>query len=178
MTTSAAAFTDEPRDLRDEDAFDVAALHDWLSHRVEGLGDAPPAVKQFGGGASNLTYLLRYPSRDLVLRRPPAGQKAASAHDMRREHRVQAALGPVYPYVPAMVAFCDDPAVLGADFYVMERVEGTILRGKLPSGLSVSASQARELGLRAVDSLIELHQVDAAAAGLGDLGKGLGYVGR
>jgi aminoglycoside phosphotransferase (APT) family kinase protein len=77
-----------------------------------------------------------------------------------------------------MVAFCDDPSVLGADFYVMERVEGTILRGRLPKGMELSPEQARALGFRAIDSLLELHQVDAAAAGLGDLGKGLGYVGR
>lgn len=172
------AFPDEPRDLREEDAFDVDALHGWLAARVDGLGEAPPEVQQFGGGASNLTYLLRYPSRDLVLRRPPAGLKAASAHDMRREHRVQAALAPHYPYVPTMVAFCDDTGVLGADFYVMERVEGTILRGRLPKGMELSPEQARALGLRAVDSLVELHQVDVVAAGLADLGKGLGYVGR
>jgi aminoglycoside phosphotransferase (APT) family kinase protein len=172
------AFADEPRDLRAEDAFDAEALHGWLSPRVDGLGDAPPQVRQFSGGASNLTYLLRYPSRDLVLRRPPAGAKAASAHDMRREHRVQQALGPHYPYVPAMVAFCDDSAVLGADFYVMERLSGTILRGRLPKGMELAAEQAHALGLRAVDSLVELHQVDAAAAGLADLGKGLGYVSR
>jgi aminoglycoside phosphotransferase (APT) family kinase protein len=171
-------FSDEPRDLRQEDAFDVDALHAWLSECVDGLGDAPPEVRQFGGGASNLTYLLRYPSRDLVLRRPPAGHKAASAHDMRREHRVQAALAPHYPYVPTMVAFCDDPSVIGADFYVMERIEGTILRGRLPKGMELSPEQARSLGFRAIDSLLELHQVDAVAAGLGDLGKGLGYVGR
>jgi aminoglycoside phosphotransferase (APT) family kinase protein len=171
-------FSDEPRDLRQEDAFAVDALHAWLSERVDGLGDAPPEVRQFGGGASNLTYLLRYPSRDLVLRRPPAGHKAASAHDMRREHRVQAALAPHYPYVPTTVAFCDDPSVLGADFYVMERIEGTILRGRLPKGMELSPEQARSLGFRAMDSLLELHQVDAVAAGLGDLGKGLGYVGR
>jgi aminoglycoside phosphotransferase (APT) family kinase protein len=172
------AFADEPRELRDEDAFDIEALHGWLSGRVDGLGDQPPQVRQFGGGASNLTYLLRYPSRDLVLRRPPAGHKAASAHDMRREHRVQAALGPHYPYVPEMVAFCDDPSVLGTEFYVMQRIEGTILRGRLPQGMALSPEQARELGYRGVDSLVELHQVDAVAAGLGDLGKGVGYVGR
>jgi len=172
------AFVDEPKDLRAEDAFDVQALHAWLSARVPGLGEAPPEVRQYGGGASNLTYLLRYPSRDLVLRRPPAGVKAASAHDMRREHRVQAALAPHYPYVPQMVAFCDDPAVLGADFYVMERLHGTILRGRLPRGMELSPEQAHALGFRAVDSLIALHQVDVEAAGLSDLGKGLGYVGR
>ena len=169
---------DEPRPLRDEDAFDVAALHGWLSSHVAGLPAEAPEVEQFSGGASNLTYLLRYADRDLVLRRPPTGAKAASAHDMRREHRVQAALRPVYRYVPQMVAFCDDPAVLGSDFYVMERVVGTILRGRLPAGMQLSPEQARTLGLRAVDSLVELHQVDPEAAGLGDLGRGRGYVGR
>ncbi|MCY7365581.1 MAG: phosphotransferase family protein [Frankiaceae bacterium] len=169
---------DEPRALRDEDAFNVLALHAWLSSRVTGLGNAPPEVRQFAGGASNLTYLLRYPSRDLVLRRPPAGQKAASAHDMKREHRVQAALAPHYAYVPEMVALCDDPAVLGTDFYVMHCIEGTILRRRLPAGMELSPEQAHDLGLRAVDSLVELHAVDVDAAGLADLGKGLGYVER
>ncbi len=172
-----ASFADEPRELREEDAFDVQALHDWLSARTD-LPAPLPEVAQFGGGASNLTYLLRYVDRDLVLRRPPAGQKAASAHDMRREHRVQAALKPVYRYVPQMVAFCDDPTVLGSDFYVMERVPGTILRGRLPRGMDLPPEQARGLGLHAVDSLLELHQVDVEAVGLADLGRGAGYVGR
>ena len=168
---------DDSRDLRAEDAFDVEAVHSWLLTQVPDL-PGPPAVRQFPGGASNLTYLLQYADRDLVLRRPPIGQKAASAHDMRREHRVQAALAPVYPYVPAMVGFCDDPAVMGSDFYVMEKVEGTILRGRLPAGLTLSPQDARGLGLRAVDSLVALHGVDVAAAGLTDLGRGPGYVGR
>jgi aminoglycoside phosphotransferase (APT) family kinase protein len=173
---------DEPRPVRDEDAFDVDVLHAWLSAQVEGL-TSPPEVRQFGGGASNLTYLLRYHlssghARDLVLRRPPAGQKAATAHDMVREHRVQAALAPHYRYVPEMVALCTDPAVLGSDFYVMARVPGTILRGRLPEGLTLDEQQAQALGLRAFDALLELHGVDVEAAGLTDLGKGRGYVGR
>jgi aminoglycoside phosphotransferase (APT) family kinase protein len=181
VTAVATAFRDEPKDLRDEDAFDVEAVHAWLAARVEGLGSAPE-VRQFGGGASNLTYLLRYrddgPGRDLVLRRPPPGHKSASAHDMRREYRVQQRLRPVYRYVPEMLAFCDDPGVIGSEFYVMQRVEGLILRGRLPAGLELSPEQAQALGRHAVDSLVELHQVDAAAAGLGDLGRGAGYVAR
>jgi aminoglycoside phosphotransferase (APT) family kinase protein len=168
---------DEARELRDEDAFDVDALHAWLSDRVHGLS-GPPEVRQFAGGASNLTYLLRYPDRDLVLRRPPAGHKAASAHDMAREHRVQSALAPHYRYVPEMVALCEDESVLGSPFYVMQRLEGTILRGRLPEGLQLPAADARALGLRAFDALLELHAVDVEAAGLSDLGRGRGYVGR
>jgi aminoglycoside phosphotransferase (APT) family kinase protein len=167
-----------PVEVRAEDAFDTGAVHAWLSAKTEGLGDEPPHVRQFPGGASNLTYLLTYPGRELILRRPPAGHKAASAHDMRREYRVQHALKPVFPYVPRMVAFGDDPAVLGGDFYVMEKLDGLILRGDLPDGLELSPERARELSGKVVDRLVDLHAVDVGKAGLADLGKGAGYVER
>ncbi|WP_181719910.1 phosphotransferase family protein [Nocardia gipuzkoensis] len=163
--------------VRAEDAFDVAAVHSWLADQVPGLSE-PPEVRQFFGGASNLTYLLRYPDRDLILRRPPGGKKAASAHDMGREYLVQQRLRPHYRYVPRMVARCADPGVIGSEFYVMERVAGTILRGDLPEGTSLSPDQARRLSTTAFDCLIELHEVDPVAAGLTEIGKGTGYVGR
>ncbi|WP_216216037.1 phosphotransferase family protein [Amycolatopsis aidingensis] len=173
------AETDPTTEVRAEDGFDVAAVHGWLRTRVEGIeGAGPPEVRQFPRGASNLTYLLRYPDRELILRRPPMGEKAASAHDMRREYRVQAGLRPVFPYVPEVLAFCDDPAVLGDDFYVMERLDGLILRGDLPAGMSLRPAAARDLSIRLIDRLVELHQVDVTAAGLADLGKGAGYVRR
>jgi aminoglycoside phosphotransferase (APT) family kinase protein len=168
---------DEPGALRDEDAFDTAAVHEWLSSRVDGLAE-PPKVRQYPGGASNLTYLLSYPDRELILRRPPAGHKAASAHDMRREYTVQDKLKPVYPYVPNVLALCTDHDVLGSDFYVMDRIDGIILRGDLPEGLTLSPHEASSLAYRTFDRLIELHEVDPDAAGLSDLGKGAGYVAR
>jgi len=167
-----------PVEVRAEDAFDVASVHAWLSTKVEGLGDEPPHVRQFPGGASNLTYQLTYPDRELILRRPPAGHKAASAHDMRREYRVQHALKPVFPYVPRMLAFGDDERVLGGDFYVMEKLDGLILRGDLPNGMTLTPEGARELSGKVVDRLVDLHAVDAGKAGLADLGKGAGYVER
>jgi len=170
---------DQPGPVRHEDAFDAAAVQRWLGERVEGLARlAPPEVRQYPGGASNLTYLLRYPGRELVLRRPPAGHKAASAHDMGREFRVQGQLRPWFPYVPEVLAFCDDPAVIGSPFYVMARIEGVILRYDLPEGVSLPPAEARALGFRAVDCLVELHRVDPVRAGLGDLGRGPGYVRR
>lgn len=169
---------DEPGALRDEDAFDTNAVHKWLSSTVDGLDDGPPTVKQYPGGASNLTYLLSYPDRELILRRPPAGHKAASAHDMRREYTVQKQLKPVYPYVPNVLALCTDPAVIGSDFYVMERIDGVILRGDLPQDITLSPDEASSLAYRVFDRLIELHEVDPEAAGLTDLGKGAGYVER
>jgi aminoglycoside phosphotransferase (APT) family kinase protein len=173
----------DERPVRDEDAFDVAAVDAWLREQLAATGaDAlPPGLpqtRQFAGGASNLTFLLRYPGRDLVLRRPPRGTKAKSAHDMVREHRIQSALKPVFPYVPTMVALCTDDAVIGGDFYVMERVEGVIPRVKMPSEVGTDPALMARLGARFVDLLVELHRVDPAAAGLSDLGRGAGYVRR
>jgi len=168
------------RAVRAEDAFDVDAAVSWLrAHAAEryaaGLaGD--PQVLQFSGGASNLTYLLRFPDLDLVLRRGPSGTKARGAHDMAREHRIQAALAPVFPYVATMVAMCDDPSVLGSDFYVMERLVGTVPRREMP--VDLAPEQARRLCGSMLDVLVELHSVDPVAAGLETLGKGEGYVRR
>ncbi len=157
--------------VRDEDAFDVGALQEWL-----GLGEIEE-VRQFPGGASNLTYLLRLADRELILRRPPAGQKAAGAHDMGREHRIQAALAPVFPYVPEMVGYCDDEAVLGSPFYVMAKVEGTVPRRDLPP--EMTRDDVSRLCGNAWDVLAELHSVDVAAhPELAALGRGDGYVGR
>ena len=120
--------------VRDEDRFDVARMHQWLQPFI-GV-DEMPQVSQFRSGASNLTYLLQYPDRELVLRKPPVGMKAASAHDMKREFLIQSRLQPVYPLVPSMIALCDDQAVMGSDFYVMERVVGDIFRRDVPEGVT------------------------------------------
>jgi aminoglycoside phosphotransferase (APT) family kinase protein len=156
------------------EALDVAAVDAWLKDRVPGLEGAPE-VTQYSGGASNWTYRLKYPRHDLVLRRPPAGTKARSAHDMAREYTVQKALKPAYPVVPTMVALCQDPAVIGADFYVMERIAGLIPRARMPQGLRLDAAGNRRLCLNVVDKLVELHRVDPAAVGLQSLGRGPGY---
>jgi aminoglycoside phosphotransferase (APT) family kinase protein len=161
------------RAVRDEDSFDVAAVASYLDR-------GPIAgVRQFRGGASNLTYLLQYddPRPDLVLRRPPVGTKARGAHDMGREHDVQAALAPVFPPVPAMVAHCTDESVIGGEFYVMEKVEGMIPRQDFP--VPVTAEQADALCNAALDTLVALHAVDVdAVPALAALAKGDGYVRR
>jgi len=168
------------RPVREEDAFDVAAVSAWLQDRagVEGT----PEVRQFSGGASNLTFLLRYPAsdghRDLILRRAPKGTKAKGAHDMHREYFIQSQLASAFPYVAPMVGFCDDESVLGADFYVMGRIAGVIPRSEWPSDVPLSAEQARQLCLNVVEVYAELHSVDPEAAGLSQLGKGSGYVRR
>src|SRR3712207_1064812 len=149
------------RDVRPEDAFDVDAVHAWLAPRVPVLDGRPaPRVRQFSGGASNLTYLLDYGDLELVLRRPPHGHKAASAHDMGREVRVQQRLRPHLDVVAQIHGFCQDPAVIGSDFYVMERLRGTILTRTLPEGVELSREQARALGETTYDTLADLHSID------------------
>jgi aminoglycoside phosphotransferase (APT) family kinase protein len=163
------------RAVRAEDAFDVAAVDRWLRTHAD-PPDGEPRVRQFAGGASNLTYLLRYPGRDLILRRPPAGTKARGAHDMGREYRIQSALAPVYRYVPKMVAHCNDEDVIGSEFYVMERIEGTVPRTE--DDITLGPEDTDRLCRTVIDTLVELHGVDVTVAGLAGLGKGEGYVAR
>ena len=169
--------SDSTRAVREEDTFDVGAADRWLrEHSGADLPAGEPEVRQFAGGSSNLTYLLRYDGRELILRRPPSGTKARGAHDMGREHRIQSALAPVFPYVPAMVGYCSDESVIGSEFYVMERIAGTVPHHDL--GVDLPPEQVGQLCRTVIDILVELHQVDVAAAGLADLGKGAGYVER
>ncbi len=165
---------DAARPPRPGEELDLLKVDPWLKSKVPGL-TGTPKVTQYSGGASNWTYRLEYESHDLVLRRPPAGTKAKSAHDMSREFKVQQALRPVFPYVPAMIAWCDDPQVLGVDFYVMRRIDGFIPRRNLPKGVPGDAGFCRALSESLVDRLVELHQVDAVKVGLAAMGKGPGY---
>jgi aminoglycoside phosphotransferase (APT) family kinase protein len=147
-------------------------MHQWLRPFIN--VDAVPEVLQFRSGASNLTYLLQYPDRELVLRKPPVGMKAASAHDMKREFLIQSRLQPVYPLVPSMIALCDDQSVMGSDFYVMERVVGDIFRRDVPEG--VKPSDVSVMADSLISGLVQLHAVDASI--LAELNKGPGYVQR
>ena len=158
--------------VRDEDAFDIAKVHNWLTGYVEERD--LPEVSQFRSGASNLTYLLKYPDRELVLRRPPVGTKAVSAHDMKREFLIQSRLKPVYDIVPKVVALCEDHSILGSDFYVMERINGDIFRRDVPETLSKEDISIMATAL--VAGLAQLHAVDATV--LSELNKGPGYVTR
>jgi aminoglycoside phosphotransferase (APT) family kinase protein len=171
------ASLDKACDVRDEDRLDAGKIDAFLKQHVSGL-HGPPIIQQFSGGASNLTYLISYGNREMVLRKPPAGVKAKSAHDMLREARVMAALKPHYPFVPAILASCGDPAVLGSDFYVMERLRGIILRRDPPADLGLDEAGVRQLCFDFIDRLIELHQVDTSQPDVAAIGKGEGYIAR
>ena len=125
--------------------------------------EGPLTIEQFPSGFSNLTYLLRVGDRELVLRRPPIGAKIKTAHDMGREYRILTHLQPVYPKVPRPLLFCEDEEVLGAPFYVMERVKGIILRAQAPKGLELSSEVMRGLSETFIANLAEIHSVDYEA---------------
>ena len=158
--------------VRDEDAFDIEKVHNWLAPHIN--EKSLPEVFQFRSGASNLTYLLKYPDRELVLRRPPVGTKAVSAHDMKREFLIQSRLKPVYNLVPTVIALCEDHSILGSDFYVMEKIQGEIFRRDVPESLSKEDISIMANSL--VSGLAQLHSVDASV--LQELNKGSGYVTR
>ena len=158
--------------VRDEDVFDIAKVHNWLNTYIDEA--SLPEVFQFRSGASNLTYLLKYPDRELVLRRPPIGTKAVSAHDMKREFLIQSRLKPVYDLVPHVIALCEDHSILGSDFYVMDRIQGEIFRRDVPETLSREDISIMATSL--VSGLAQLHSVDASV--LAELNKGPGYVTR
>jgi aminoglycoside phosphotransferase (APT) family kinase protein len=168
---------DEPTPVRAGQGFDVAALAAWLRPRVAGL-EGEPELLQFGRGYSNLTYLVRFGSRDLVVRRAPPGVNIKSAHDMGRENRILSALAPTWPKAPRPLAHGDDASVIGTPFYVMERVRGVILRAKTPEGLVLDPPAMKRASEAMCDTLAEIHNLDWKAVGLGDLGKPDGYIER
>jgi len=152
----------------------VAPLRAFLDKR--GLGAGELEVEPIGEGHSNVTFGIRREEAELVLRRPPRGPLPPSAHDVLREARVMGALDG-RARVPAILAVCDDPAVIGAPFYVMERVEGDVITSELPPALD-TLDERRRIGEELVDSLVEVHGVDWRGAGLEGFGKPTGYLER
>lgn len=171
------ALIDQPQAPRAGEELDETRLATFLREQGQAW-TGPLVIAQFPRGYSNLTYLLRLGDRELVLRRPPFGAAIKSAHDMGREYRILSHLHRVYSKVPAPLLYCEDLAVLGAPFYVMERVTGVILRARPPAGLVLTPELLRRLSESAVENLAAIHAVDYAAAGLGELGRPEGYVTR
>jgi len=164
--------------VRAGEELDVDRLTEWLRSTLPDFVDGRVEVAQFPSGFSNLTYLVSAGERSLILRRPPVGVAIATAHDMGREHRILSRLHPVWQKAPRAVAFCEDPAVLGAPFYVMERVQGVILRKGIPDEMVPDRALTGRIAYGLVDTLAELHAVDYTRAGLGDLGRPAGYARR
>lgn len=155
---------------------DLDRLAAWLPDALPGAGTDLRA-ELIAGGKSNLTYRLTDGRHDWVLRRPPLGHVLATAHDMVREHRVMAALRGTEVPVPEMVALCTDTEVLGAPFYLMERVAGTPYRGREELA-ALGPERTRAIAGTLVDTLAALHRIDPARVGLADFGRPEGFLAR
>ncbi|HWB68288.1 MAG TPA: phosphotransferase family protein [Mycobacteriales bacterium] len=161
-----------------EQAAPREAVGRYLAEQLGDDGWRDCRLELIAGGRSNLTFIVTAAAGDAVLRRPPLSHRLASAHDMGREHRVMTALGGTAVPVPRTLALCADDDVIGAPFYVMERVAGHIVRDSLPQGYADDPAQRRAIGEGLIDVLADLHAVDPAAVGLGDYGKPDGYLAR
>ncbi|MCA6378492.1 MAG: phosphotransferase family protein [Cytophagales bacterium] len=137
------------------------------------------SIQQFPNGYSNLTYLIKTEEEEYILRRPPFGANIKSAHDMEREFNVLSSLQKAgFTKVPEPILFCADESVMGTKFYLMKRVNGVILRNRVPKGMTIAPSTFNQLSKSAIDQLVQLHQLDIKSTGLDQLGKPEGYVQR
>lgn len=168
---------DRATSIRSGEELDAQVVLDFLKASITGL-DGEMEIKQFPSGFSNLTYSVKVGEREMVLRRPPFGKKAKTAHDMGREYKVLSALKPLFPYCPQPLVYTEDEAVMGCPFYVMEHIPGIILRRDLPPGMELNAQEARTLSENLIKVQHQLHSVDYVQAGLADFGKPEGYVRR
>lgn len=171
---------DQATDIRQGEALDTAALTAYCREHAPELvpahGDI--AIRQFPGGASNLTYLLDVDDTEYVLRRPPFGSEVKSAHDMGREYAVLSRLNGIYAHAPKPILHCADESVIGAEFYIMQRLRGIILRRDPPADIEIAPATATGLCEQLLDAQAELHTTDIDAAHMADFGKPEGYIER
>jgi len=182
LSGNAGSRADVPSDViavREGESFDPGPLAEYLKGRLEGA-DRPLEVLQFPGGHANLTYLLVLGDHEYVLRRPPIGQVAKTSHDMGREYRVLSVLYTVFPYAPRAFLYCEDDAVIGAPFFVMERKKGRVVRNEVPEAFGGGKDQTvnRILSEILIDTLVRLHTVHYESIGLEGLGKPDGFMER
>jgi aminoglycoside phosphotransferase (APT) family kinase protein len=172
------------RAVRPGEALEWPRLVGWLRERLPACGvpgldvSRAPDVAQFPGGHSNLTYLIRFGDVDVVVRRPPLGPVAPTAHDMAREFRWLSAMHRVFPLAPRPYLLCEDVDVAGSVFYAMERRRGVVIRAEEPPPILDNAAARRRASGALVDTLADLHAIDVAAGGLSGLGKPAGFVAR
>ena len=167
---------DDAATVRKGEELNAAYLEAYLLQNLPGSA-GPLVVQQFPSGFSNLTYLLQLGQQELVLRRPPFAAQAKGGHDMAREYRVLTTLKPIYPLVPQPLLYCEDTNVIGAPFYVMQRMQGVIIRGG-GKQMDIAPEVYKKLSTAFVQALADMHAIDVTATGLVQLGKPEGYVQR
>jgi aminoglycoside phosphotransferase (APT) family kinase protein len=173
----------EPTAIRQGEELPAAALKTYLREQFGGPGD-DIAIEQFPSGHSNLTYLVAIGGREYVLRRAPLGPLPPKAHDMAREYRILEAVHPYFPEAPRVFHLCEDPSVIGAVFFLMERRRGIILRDQIPPEVKTVANDPRRISEAFTDCMVRLHSIDISSpAGysskaLSRLGRPEGYLER
>ena len=168
---------DKAKQVRKGEQLNEKALESYMIKAL-GVDQGKLIVQQFPSGFSNLTYLIKFANKEYVLRRPPFGANIKSGHDMGREYKILSALEGNYDKAPKPILFCDDLSVLEAPFYLMERVQGTILRASTPQAAMPNPAQFQSLSVSLIDTLVELHKLDYKSVGLEDLGNPTGYIER
>jgi aminoglycoside phosphotransferase (APT) family kinase protein len=170
--------------IRQGEELDNSALEGYLRERLpdlmpgETLDGAQMEIEQFPGGHSNLTYLVRLGGHEFVLRRPPFGPVAPTAHDMPREFRLLSAIHPHFALAPRPYLLCEDASIIGVPFYLMERRRGLVIRRDIPKEIGDDFDMRRRVSLAMVDTLAALHSVDIYSTGLINIGKPVGFVTR
>lgn len=162
---------------REGEEIDVNQLTEYLQQKLPDF-KGPVTIRQFPGGVSNLTYLITTKNSEYIVRRPPHGKKAKSAHNMSREYIILKHIHNIFPYCPKPYLYCEDPSIIGASFYVMQKLNGIILRRDLPQNLTLEPKQATQLCHRLIEVHVELHTLDYEKANLSEIAKPEGYVNR
>jgi aminoglycoside phosphotransferase (APT) family kinase protein len=163
--------------LKESEQFDLEVLNSYLKVAAPAIGKINH-VTRFPGGYSNVTYCLETAHREFVLRMPPSGTQIHTAHDMGREFRVISLLEPHYKKIPHVIHCCEQDNIMGAPFYIMERIKGVILRAGNAPKMQIDTDQMHAISLALIDNLVELHAIDIEKTGLIQLGKPDGYVSR
>ncbi len=165
----------DTKPIRQGEELNIENLSEFLRDK---FGTGKISIEQFPSGNSNLTYCVKIGETEYVLRRPPFGNQVKSAHDMSREFNVLAKLSAVYNPAPKPLIYCDDESVIGSEFYLMERRNGLIIRGKSPQSLENSPELQRKVCESFIENLANLHSLDYKKIGLENLGKPEGYATR
>lgn len=168
---------DVPTNIRNGEDLDNDRLSEYLSRKFNS-NCLEIEVLQFPSGYSNLTYLIKFNESEYVLRRPPFGAKVKSGHDMSREYKILSILKNKFSKAPKPILFCDDEKVIGSPFYIMERIEGVILRGGMPKNELPEPNKIKDIVYDFVSTMTELHSIDCNNPEFSNFARPEGYVKR
>ena len=170
-------FIDNPTKIREGEGLDNKILNNYLSNFLD-IDKSNFELFQFPSGFSNLTYLIKSNNKEYILRKPPIGAKIKSGHDMSREYKVLSALDKDYKKSPTPIHYCNDISIIGSDFYIMERIRGTVLRSNNYKKILTDKTKYNFIASEFVDTLVELHKLNIEKIGLTGFGRPEGYSSR